>query len=261
MTDSIIVRQAGDWTEITLNRPERLNALTPEMLAALRTGLNDAIAAGTRAILLTGAGRGFCSGQDLGRRDPDGPDWPPDLAASLRDNYHPVIRLIRGAPLPVIAAVNGPAAGAGANLALACDLVLAAQSATFIQAFSRVGLVPDAGGAWVLPRLVGEARAKQLIMTGEALSAQAAADWGMIWKCLPDEELMEKARALAGKMAGAPTKALGLGKQLIEAAWDSDLETFLGREAEAQAACAESADYAEGVRAFSQKRPPHFQGR
>lgn len=260
MLDTILAENMGDWVEITLNRPDRLNAFTPEMLRLLYETLSISIAGGARAILLTGSGRGFCSGQDLGQRNPDSADWPPDLSASLRTYYHPVIRLIREAPLPVIAAVNGAAAGAGANLALACDLVLAAESAKFIQAFSRVGLVPDAGGTWFLPRLIGEARAKLLVMTGAPVSGTQAEEWGMIAKAVPDDELMYEARELAANMAKSPTAALGLGKKLINAAWACELGALLEAEADAQAECARSANYAEGVRAFNEKRQPRFQG-
>ena len=261
MSDTILTVDHGSWIEITLNRPDRLNSFNDEMHYALRSVIQGARDTGTRAILLTGAGRGFCAGQDLGDRDPSKMDGPPDLGNTVRTFYAPLVRLIRSLNFPVICAVNGVAAGAGANLSLACDIVMAADSAKFIQSFAKVGLIPDTGGSWHLPHLVGEARAKGLAMTGDPLSAEKAADWGLIWKALPDEELMDEARALAEKLANGPTLGLGMTKQCIQASAVNTLDDHLEVEADAMKTCGESADYAEGVASFLEKRPAAFQGK
>ncbi len=260
MSESILIDDHGDWVEITLNRPDRLNSFNDEMHGALRSALKYARDSGKRCVLLTGAGRGFCAGQDLGDRDPSKMDGPPDLSKTVRTFYAPLVRLIRSLDFPVICAVNGVAAGAGANLSLACDIVLAAQSAKFIQSFSKVGLIPDTGGSWHLPRLLGEARAKGLAFTAEPLPAQKAEDWGLIWKALPDEELMPEARAMAARFAAGPTLGYALTKQAIQASATDTLHDHLEMEADFMKRCGESADYAEGVSAFLQKRSPKFQG-
>jgi len=261
MGDSILAKNHGSWTEITLNRPDRLNSFNDAMHLALRAEIEAARDRGTRAILLTGAGRGFCAGQDLGDRDPAKMDGPPDLSQTILTYYAPLIRLIRSLEFPVICAVNGVAAGAGANIALACDIVLAAESAKFIQSFAKVGLVPDAGGSFALTRLLGEARAKGLALTAMPLSATQAADWGLIWKAIADDDLMDEARVMAAKLADGPTVGLGLTKMAIQAAATNSLDQQLELEAQYQKICGESPDYAEGVSAFLGKRPPVFTGR
>jgi 2-(1,2-epoxy-1,2-dihydrophenyl)acetyl-CoA isomerase len=260
MSDTILVHDHGNWVEITLNRPDKLNSFNEEMHLALHDALKSARENGARAILLTGAGRGFCAGQDLGDRDPSKMDGPPDLGKTVRTFYAPLVRLIRSLNFPVVCAVNGVAAGAGANLALACDMVLAGESAKFIQSFSKVGLIPDTGGSWHLPRLLGEARAKGLALTAMPLTAKQAEDWGLIWKALPDDQLMTEARALATQLANGPTLGLGLTKQCIQTAATTSLSDQLEIEADAMKTCGESADYAEGVSSFLEKRAPHFQG-
>ena len=260
MSDTVLLDDRGPWVELTLHRPDKLNSFNDEMHLALRAALAGAIDDGKRAILLTGAGRGFCAGQDLGDRDPAKMDGPPDLSETLTTFYNPLVRLIRDAEMPVICAVNGVAAGAGANLALACDIVLAADTAKFIQSFAHVGLIPDAGGSWNLTRLLGPARARALAMTGEPVSAAKAADWGMIWKSCPADELMAEARALSEKLANGPTLGFAHVKKAIDAAGTNSLDAQLVLEAAFQKVCGASADYAEGVTAFLQKRQPAFRG-
>lgn len=261
MSESVTHSWNGGVLEITLNRPDRLNSFNEDMHGAMAVCLEMAREdERCRAVLLTGAGRGFCAGQDLSARDPEKMSGPPDLGETLTRFYNPMIRRIRDLPKPVVCAVNGVAAGAGANLALACDIVLAARSARFIQSFARVGLIPDAGGSWMLPRLIGEARAKVIAMTAEPVSAEKAADWGMIWQVVDDVELMAEARALATRLAAGSTAGLGLMKDLIQSAAGQDLDAHLDMEAEYQRKAGASDDYAEGVRAFLEKREPNFGG-
>ena len=261
VSESILVKDHDTWAELTLNRPDKLNSFNDEMHIALRDALDTALADGKRAILLTGSGRGFCAGQDLGNRDPSAMEQAVDLGQTLENFYNPIIRLIQNAEVPIICAVNGVAAGAGANLAIACDIVLASYNAKFIQSFANVGLVPDAGGTWNLTRLLGPARAKALAMTGEPISAGQAADWGMIWKAVAADELMDTARALAQQLASGPTSGFALAKKAINAAGTNSLDQQLNLEADFQKICGKSADYAEGVSAFLQKRKPEFEGK
>lgn len=247
---------------LTLNRPDKLNSFNEEMHLALRKQLEHAHNdASVRAVLLTGAGRAFCAGQDLGDRDPRKGGSAPDLGYTLETFYNPTLRLIRDLKKPVICAVNGVAAGAGANIAFACDIVLAAKSAKFIQAFSKIGLIPDAGGSWNLTRILGEPRAKALAMTAEPLMAEKAAEWGLIWKTIDDEALQDEAGKLGKSLAAGPTFGLGLTKELIQAASTNSLDQQLDLERDYQRQAGKSADYAEGVTAFLEKRRPEFQGR
>lgn len=260
--DSLLVEKQGGVTIITLNRPDSLNAFTDEMHLKLRAAFEEARDEDTcRAILLTGAGRGFCAGQDLGDRDPRKMGGAPDLSHTLETFYNPLVRLIRALPKPVICAVNGVAAGAGVNIALNCDIVFAAKSAKFIQAFSKIGLIPDAGGTWNLQRLIGQARAKALIMTAEPLMAEEAEKIGMIYKCVEDESLHDEALALASKMAQGPTFGFGLTKQALHAASSNTLDEQLDLERDLQLRAGRSPDYEEGVTAFMDKRVPKFSGK
>ncbi|GIL38275.1 2-(1,2-epoxy-1,2-dihydrophenyl)acetyl-CoA isomerase PaaG [Roseiterribacter gracilis] len=248
---------------ITLNRPDKLNSFTAEMHVALadaldRAGKDDAV----RAVLLTGAGRGFCAGQDLA--DPSISPLngnKPDLGVQIDKFYGPLIRKIRALPKPVIAAVNGIAAGAGANIALSCDIVLAARSANFIQAFCKIGLVPDSGGTFLLPRLIGLARARALALLGEKVSAETAVAWGMIWRAVDDDALLAEATALAQQLATQPTAGLALIKRALDASLTNDLDTQLDLERDLQREAGGTDDYREGVQAFFEKRAPNFTGR
>jgi 2-(1,2-epoxy-1,2-dihydrophenyl)acetyl-CoA isomerase len=243
---------------ITLNRPDKLNSFNAQMHRELRVALAQLVPDGARVLVLTGAGRGFCAGQDLGDRAVAPGEKGVDLGASIEENYKPLVLALRALPMPVIAAVNGVAAGAGANIALACDIVIAARSAAFVQAFCRLGLVPDSGGTWFLPRLVGDARAIGLAMLGEKLPAEQAAAWGLIWECVDDAELAAKADRLALALAAAPTLGLARTKQAIYGSWSRTLEEQLDVERDMQRELGWSADYAEGVAAFTVRRAPVF---
>jgi len=246
--------------QLTLNRPDRLNSFTRQMHAELREALDAVEHGGMRALVLTGAGRGFCAGQDLSDLDL-GASQHTDLGALIEDHFNPLVRRLQALPLPVIAAVNGTAAGAGANLALACDLVLAARSAKFIQSFVKIGLVPDTGGTWLLPRQIGRARALGLALTGDAIGAEQALAYGMIWQVVDDAELGGAALRLATHLASQPTRALAAVKQAIQAASTQTLDQSLDLEASLQRELGQSADYREGVNAFLEKRAPRFTGR
>jgi len=264
MTDcaTVISAFSGGVLTLTLNRPDKLNSFNENMHLALRDGICRAHDdAEVRAVLITGAGRGFSAGQDLGDRDPRKGGPTPDLGSTLETFYNPTIQLIRSLEKPVICAVNGVAAGAGANIAFACDIVLAARSAKFIQAFSKIGLIPDAGGSWSLARILGEPRAKALAMTAEPLMAEKAAEWGLIWKVVDDEALMTEANSLASSLAAGPTLGLGLTKKIIQAAATNSLDEHLDLERDYQRQAGRSADYAEGVTAFLEKRKAEFKGR
>jgi 2-(1,2-epoxy-1,2-dihydrophenyl)acetyl-CoA isomerase len=251
---TILVEKHAGYRQITLNRPDRLNALTAEMGTTLAAALSEAEAdPECRAILLTGAGRGFCAGQDLVEVGAD--------IKGLLDGYNAVIRKLRALEMPVVCAVNGVAAGAGANLALACDIVLAAKSASFVQAFARIGLIPDVGGTWFLPRLVGAARARALAMLAEPLPAERAEAWGLIWQAIDDDTLMDAAQALAARLAQGPTVGLALMKRALDAAESNTLNQQLDLERDLQGEAARTPDYAEGVRAFLERRPAKFTGR
>ncbi len=260
--NTIRYEQADGYVAITLHRPDKLNAVTTEMHGELREALAKVAEEGAvRALLLTGAGRGFCAGQDLGDRAMQPGQSPPDLGHTLDTLYNPLIRALRGLEKPIVCAVNGVAAGAGANLALACDIVIAARSASFIQAFCRLGLVPDSGGTYMLPRLVGHARAMGLALLGDAVPAERAAEIGMIWKCVDDDKLEAEARGLARHLATQPTKGLALIKQAINASFGNDLDRQLDHERDLQRAAGRTEDYREGVAAFLEKRKPSFKGR
>lgn len=261
MSSILTALEAGVLT-ITLNRPEKLNAFTNDMHVELRAALARAAGEpGIRAVLLTGAGRGFCAGADLSQRDVSPGAAPIDLSVSLGSNYNPLVRRMRELPKPIVCAVNGPAAGAGANVALACDVVIAARSASFLQAFSRLGLIPDAGGTYFLPRLVGSARAMGLALLAEKLTAEEAERWGLIWKVVEDAELMPEATALAQRLAAGPTKGYALLKKALHASPTNTLDAQLDLERDLQREAGFSEDYREGVSAFMQKRKPSYKGK
>jgi 2-(1,2-epoxy-1,2-dihydrophenyl)acetyl-CoA isomerase len=260
-TDLILTERREGYRIITLNRPDRLNSFNEAMHAALMSALIEAEADDTcRAVVLTGAGRGFCAGQDLSDRV-FSPGQVPDLSSTLERLYNPLVRKLRALQMPVICAVNGVAAGAGANIALACDIVLAARSAKFIQAFAKLGLVPDSGGTWFLPRLVGPARARALALLAEPVAAEQAEAWSMIWKAVDDSSLMDEATRLAAHFATQPTAGLTLIKQALDASETNDLGQQLDLERDLQGKAGRTPDYLEGVTAFFEKRPPKFTGK
>jgi len=258
---SIQYSNASGVARLTLNRPDRLNSFNAVMHEEFRHALAHVVGDGARVLVLTGAGRGFCAGQDLGDRAVTPGAKSADLGDSIERNYKPLVLALRNLPMPVIAAVNGVAAGAGASIALACDIVIAARSAAFVQAFCRLGLVPDTGATWFLPRLVGNARAIGLAMLGDKLPAEQAADWGLIWRCVDDAELATTVDALAAQLAVAPTIGLVRTRQAIQGAWQRTLAEQLDVERDFQRELGWTSDYAEGVTAFTEKRPPRFCGR
>ncbi len=247
---------------ITLNRPDRLNSFNEALHAELRQALDSVQSdASVRVVVITGAGRGFCAGQDLGDRNVAAGAAPPDLGHTLETFYIPLITQIAGLRCPVIAAVNGVAAGSGASLALACDLVIAKESARFVQAFSKIGLIPDAGSSYFLPRTVGSAVAMGLALTGDHCSASQAAQWGMIWKCVPDADFDAEIARLAEQLAQAPPLALQNIKQTLRASGARSLDEALRHERDTQRTLGRTEDYREGVTAFMEKRPARFVGR
>jgi 2-(1,2-epoxy-1,2-dihydrophenyl)acetyl-CoA isomerase len=251
--------EAGVAT-LTLNRPQVLNALNDDLLAGLREGLARAKAdTPVRALLLTGAGRGFCAGADLaaGAAQPG----PRDVAQSLRERYHPIVLAMRQCPKPIVGAIHGPAAGAGMSLALACDIVLAGESVSFLQAFTRIGLVPDCGSTWMLPRLVGDVRARAIVMLADKIGAADALRYGLVWQVFPDAQLLTEARAVAQRLAQMPTRAYDLIKQALAVSSANGLGEQLEVEARLQAVAIATEDHKEGVAAFLAKRPAVFKGR
>lgn len=258
---TLIVDKSDGIATITLNRPERLNALSSDLMVELLQALNEIEAdSAMRCLLITGAGRGFCSGADLASGDLMKGGGMPDLGKALHDNYHPVIRKLAAFRMPVVCAVNGPAAGAGMSLALTGDIVIAAKSASFLQAFANIGLVPDAGSTYFLPRLVGSARALGLTMMAEPLPAETAAEWGLVWKCVDDAALMEEARKVARKFASGPTIGLAQIRKLIRQSASNGLDAQLEAERESQVVAGRTRDFIEGVTAFLQKRAAKFTG-
>lgn len=258
--DNILFDVSAGVARLTLNRPDKLNSFTAAMHAEVRDALGRLEREGARVLVLTGAGRGFCAGQDLGDRTVAPGGKGADLGESIEQNYKPLVLALSRLPMPVVAAVNGVAAGAGANLALASDIVIAARSATFIQSFVKLGLVPDSGGTWLLPRLAGTARALGLALLGDKLPAEQAAAWGLIWRCVEDAELAPVVDALAAQLAAAPTRGLAATRLAIRGAWTETLEHALDVERDRQRELGWSRDYAEGVAAFAEKRAPRFTG-
>jgi 2-(1,2-epoxy-1,2-dihydrophenyl)acetyl-CoA isomerase len=259
---TILLDIRGGVARLTLNRPDRLNAFNLSMLMEMQAALDEVErSAGVRTLLLTGVGRGFCAGQDLSDPaiSPDREDV--DIADALEKGYNPIIRKLTSLPIPVVCAVNGVAAGAGASVALACDVTLAATSAKFIMSFTQVGIVPDSGSSWALPHLVGQARALGMALTGDPVSAEEAVHWGLIWKAIEDAQLSSQAEALALRFAAAPTRSLAETKSLIRSAFARTLEDQLDLERDKIRELSHSADYKEAIDAFINKRKPTFRGR
>jgi len=260
--EHILFTLDGGAARLTLNRPDRLNSLNDAMHAEVRDALARVRAEpSARVLLVTGAGRGFCAGQDLSDRAVSAGSAPVDLGASIERNYKPLVLALRALPMPVVCAVNGVAAGAGANIALACDLVIAARSASFIEAFAKLGLVPDTGGTYFLPRLVGTARAMGMALLGERISAEQAAAWGLIWQCVDDDALTATADRIVAQFAEAPTRGLARTKEALYASPANTLDAQLDLERDFMRELGMSDDYREGVAAFMAKRAPRFTGR
>lgn len=257
--ETILFEVSGPIARITLNRPDRLNSFTAAMHGELKDALESL--GDARVLVLTGAGRGFCAGQDLNDRAVSSGGHPVDLGMTVETCWNPLVRTLSSIPQPVIARVNGVAAGAGANIALACDIVVAARSAKFIQSFSAIGLIPDSGGTWILPRLVGQARALGLALTGDPLSADKAEEWGLIWKAVDDEALDAEVDGVADKLASLPPLGLAAIKQMIRESWSHTLDQELHCQRDAMRRLGFSEDYREGVAAFLEKRRPTFTGR
>ncbi len=259
--ENILFEIKDGIAQLTLNRPDKLNSFTQAMHLEVRAAIESIQAdKSVRVLVLTGAGRGFCAGQDLSDRAVEPGAKGVDLGDSVEKFYAPLVLSLRSLPMPVICAVNGVAAGAGANLALACDIVLAAKSASFVEVFCKLGLIPDTGGTWHLPRLIGHARATGLAMLGEKLTAERAEQWGLIWKCVPDEDLMKEALSMAAHFAQAPTKGLAFTKRALQASYANTLPEQLKLEGEMMRELGYSHDYREGVNAFMEKRTPQFKG-
>jgi 2-(1,2-epoxy-1,2-dihydrophenyl)acetyl-CoA isomerase len=260
--ETILFEVANGAARLTLNRPDRLNSFTVQMHGEVAEALTQVEQDGSvRALLITGAGRGFCAGQDLSDRAVAPGGDGVDLGESLENRYNPLIRRLVALPKPVVCAVNGVAAGAGANIAFAADIVFAARSAKFIQSFANIGLVPDSGGTWILPRLVGQARAMGLALTGQPITAEQAETWGLIWRAVDDAKVMEEANALVEQFARGPTRGYAAIKRALRSTWARTLDQQLDHERDNQRELGRSADYREGVAAFSEKRKPNFTGR
>jgi 2-(1,2-epoxy-1,2-dihydrophenyl)acetyl-CoA isomerase len=259
--ETIMFEVDSGVARLTLNRPDKLNSFNTQMHGEVRQALSSIPESGARVLVLTGAGRGFCAGQDLSDRAVAPGSQRVDLGESLENRYNPLVLTLHSLAMPVIAAVNGVAAGAGANIALACDIVIAARSANFVQAFSKLGLIPDSGGTWFLPRLVGDARAMGLTLLGNKLPAEQAAAWGLIWQCVEDAELAATVDAMARQFAAAPTRGLAATKNALRRSWQNTFKEQLDVERDVQRELGRSSDYAEGVAAFTEKRSARFTGR